>query len=116
MSSALAHELDSLGHQQDRLISRVRRTVKKKTDHALVMAMAECFLDADLALTPAAKKVLGHMGRLAGLGKARKGRSMEDIYFDEGARFIVLDMIDLLSLHFDTASVMAHQLREANDE
>jgi hypothetical protein len=115
--SDLAREVDALSARQaERIAKRARLLARRAFYRRRVAAFQACFLDDDGALTPSGRIVLAHMGVLAGLGKARKGRNADDIQFDEGARFIVLDTIDNLTLDHAKLARIAHQLRENEND
>lgn len=79
---------------------------------ALTKAYRACFLDADGNMTSAGAEVLKNLSAKAKIGKAVRGRTAEEIQFDEGARSIVLHLMAAMHLDHDYLERMARKLRE----
>lgn len=90
---------------------RLSRTYRRK-----VRAYRQIFMDEDDELTEDGKIVLGDLAALAGIGRARLGRTAEQIAFDEGQRRIVLHLIDSMYLNQDLLEKFARKIRENSDE
>ncbi|WP_343609354.1 hypothetical protein [Novosphingobium sp.] len=79
---------------------------------SLTKAYRTCFLDADGNLTEHGKEVLKNLSAKARIGRAVRGRTAEEIQFDEGARSIVLHLMTAMHLDHDHLERMARKVRE----
>lgn len=90
---------------------RISRQYRRK-----VRAYRSIFMDEDDQLSDAAKLVLGDLAAMAGIGKARLGRTPEQMAFDEGQRRIVLHLIESMHLDPERLEKFARKIRETSDE
>ena len=98
---------ESLADKWRRISRQYRRKVK---------AYRSCFMDGEQQLTEDARLVLGDLAALAGIGKARLGRTTEQMAFDEGQRRIVLHLIESMNLDPERLEKFARKIRETRDE
>lgn len=90
---------------------RISRNYRRK-----VTAYRAIFMDEGGELSDDAKLVLGDLAKLAGIGKARLGRTPEQMAFDEGQRRIVLHLIESMNLDPERLEMFARKIRETRDE
>lgn len=113
---AFADEVDALAAAVGAQRRRDQWLRKIESYRATAQAYRQCFMDDQGNLTDAGKAVLANIAALAGVGKARVGRSTEEIQFGEGQRHIALHIINAMHLDSERLARMARKLRENRDD
>jgi hypothetical protein len=109
---AIADEVSALAARMGNRSVRDQYLQKVGAYRRITKSYRACFLDADGNLTEAGADVLGNLGAIAGIGKARRGRTAEEIQYDEGARDMVLHIMRAMHLDQDFLERIARKLRE----
>ncbi len=113
---AYAEELEALGTLADnakksKLASMVA-WYRMKVYRAKVEAYESCFVGEDGELTPHARFVLADLAQIAGLGHAPAGMNDAQLREQQGARRVVLHLLEFLREDPRKLRKMAQKVRE----